>query len=216
MTHSLLLCSSVSHQRRLGSEAQLSRASRSGHARGHRQRRELFKAAGTPRLDLRPAAARALRRSASAIARWPAHRASDEAVALSPRNIRVNMRWEMPSISRRNSLNRRDPLCSVAMMTGSICRRCDRGSRASFRMHLRKASESRTGRCDSLTFMCLLAAPWQEPMRPQANGGRRFSNKTIPRPTSATMDWMIEMVLVASLMVMPNDSLTSQKPAWFA
>lgn len=50
----------------------------------------------------------------------------------------------------------------------------------------------------------------------QTSGGSRFSNSTITSPTTATMDWTAEMVLVASPIVMPNDSLTSQKPAWFA
>jgi hypothetical protein len=36
---------------------------------------------------------------------------------------------------------------------------------------------------------------------------------TMPRTTRATIDWMTEIVIVASPIVIPKDSFTSQKPA---
>jgi hypothetical protein len=47
-------------------------------------------------------------------------------------------------------------------------------------------------------------------------GHGALKSSTMTRPTTATMDCTTEMVLVASPMVMPKDSLTIQKPAWLA
>lgn len=49
-----------------------------------------------------------------------------------------------------------------------------------------------------------------------ANAGRRFISSTITSPTTETIDWMTDIVLVASPIVMPKASFTSQNPAWFA
>src|ERR1700691_2475571 len=45
------------------------------------------------------------------------------------------------------------------------------------------------------------------------SAGNKFMRSTMPNPTSATMDWITDIVLVASPIVMPKDSFTSQKPA---
>lgn len=50
----------------------------------------------------------------------------------------------------------------------------------------------------------------------QASGATALKISTMTSPTTATMDCTTEMVLVASPMVMPKDSLTIQKPAWLA
>ena len=46
--------------------------------------------------------------------------------------------------------------------------------------------------------------------------GKRFMRSTMTRPTRATMDCTMEIVFVASPIVIPKDSFTIQNPAWLA
>lgn len=51
------------------------------------------------------------------------------------------------------------------------------------------------------------------PRRPQPNAGNMLNSNTMIKPATATIDCTTEIVLVASPIVMPNDSFTIQKPA---
>lgn len=51
------------------------------------------------------------------------------------------------------------------------------------------------------------------PRRPQPNAGSMLNSSTMIKPATATIDCTTEIVLVASPIVMPNDSFTIQKPA---